>query len=421
MMRFDQELKTCLEVYRQATGVGVLLLDAKGEEIASFGNPNDYCDLIHQNQEQYLRCMKVHAQLGPEAKRNGACYFYGCHGNMIHFAVALIDRGEYIGSVIAGPIMADYPSAATLDEVIRNCAVPSGCRSIFLSAMQNIQVVEPERMYYLGELLYHLVNHLLSVEDLKLINRQRDRRRQQELIGEAIQDLKGRNLGEQDELHRREILRNMQERQEQDLGEMIGEGRLDEAQDILNDILGGIYFSSGSTELIKLRINELITVLTQKMIYNGADAKRTREVSAAFQKKCAQTDDIEEISYGLSQLLPELVTLLRDQFAGELSEPVTKSLEYIHRNYRKQVTLEEAAAYSATSPTHFSRLFNADMGIGFSAYVNHLRVEKAKELLRESNMSLSEISQSIGFSNQQYFSKVFKTETGMTPGQFRNR
>ncbi len=420
-MRFDQELKTCLHVYWQATGVGLILLDADGNQIASFGNPNDYCELIHQNRDQYLRCMKVHAQLGPEAKKMGSCYFYGCHGNMIHFCVALIDRGEYVGSVIAGPVMADYPSASTLDDVIRDCEVPSGCRSIFLSAMQSIQVVETDRMYYMGELLYHLINHLLSVEDLKIIHKQRDKRRQQELIGEAIQDRKTRSKSEQDELRRREILRSMQERQEQDLSDMIEAGNLEDAQDVLNDILGGIYFSSGSTELIKLRINELITVLAQKIIKNGADAAKTRALTETFQKQCAESEDVEEISFGLSQLLPELIVLLHDHYLGELSEPVRRSLEYIHRNYRQQITLEQAASYSAASPTHFSRRFNAEMGVNFSAYVNRLRIEKSKELLKETDMSLSEISQSVGFTSQQYFSKVFKAETGMTPGQFRNR
>ena len=419
MKRIYEELKTCLHVYWQATGIGLLLLDESGAAIDYFGNPNDYCDLIHQNQEQFLRCIKVHKMLGPEAEKMGDCYFYGCHGNMMHFSIALVDQGKYVGSVVAGPIMADYPSAASLDEVIRNCEVPSGCRSLFLSAMQNIQVVEPERMYYLGELLYHLVNHLLSGEDLQIIHRHRDKRRQQELIGEAIHDLKIRNAYEQDELRRRETMRSMQERQEQDLSDMIEEGRLEEAQDILNDILGGIYFSSGNTDLIKLRINELITVLTRRMIQNGADADRVHDLVAEFQKQSAESRDVEELSFGLSQLLPRLIDMLQDESIQELSEPVRRSLEYIHRNYRSQITLEQAAFYAAASPTHYSRLFNADMKVGFSVYVNRLRVEKAKELLRETTMTLSEISQSVGFSNQQYFSKVFKSETGSTPGQYR--
>ena len=415
-----QELKQSLYVYWQATGIGLLLLDENGETLESYGSPDAYCDLIHQNQDQLERCRKVHAFMGPEAEKTGSCFFYGCHGNMMHFSIALLEDGKYAGSVVAGPVMADYPSMDSLDEVIRSCEVPPGCRSLFLSAMQNIQVIEPERMYYLGELLAHLVNHLMSGEDVRIMRRYRDKRRQQELIGEALHDLKTRNALEQDERRRSEVMRSIQVRQEQELAEMIERGSLQEAQDILNDILGGIYFSSGSTELIKLRINELLTVLCRELVQKGADAKKIWSLVADFQKKSAQTEDAGEISFMLSQVLPQLVGMLQGEYAAGIHESVRRSLEYIHRNYRSEITLNRTAAYAMASPAHLSRLFNADMGMGFSSYVNHLRVKKAKELLKETELSLSDISQAVGFSSQQYFSRIFKEETGVSPGQYRH-
>jgi two-component system response regulator YesN len=59
------------------------------------------------------------------------------------------------------------------------------------------------------------------------------------------------------------------------------------------------------------------------------------------------------------------------------------------------------------------------MGLGFISYVNRLRVQKAIELLLETTLSLSEITQSVGFGSQQYFTRVFKQETGQTPGEYR--
>lgn len=75
----------------------------------------------------------------------------------------------------------------------------------------------------------------------------------------------------------------------------------------------------------------------------------------------------------------------------------------------------------AASPSHFSKVFKAEVGTGFAAYVNKLRIKKAKELLRDSNLTLADITQSVGYSNQQYFSRVFKADTGMAPGQYKNR
>ena len=417
--KFYEELKTCLNVYWQATGVSLLLLDRNGKEQKRFGNPNAYCDLIHQNEAQLGRCMKVHADLGHTAERNGECYFYQCHANMMHFAIALIERGEYAGSIVAGPVMAEYPSASTLDEVIRECEVPSGCRSLFLSAMQNIQVVDPERMYYLGELLYHLILHLLSGDDFKTMQLHREQSRQQELIGDVIHGLKAESRNNPDHVRYNETMRSMQEHQERELSEMLADGRLEEAQDILNDILGNIYFTAGGIDLIKLRINELITVLTRRMIENGANTGRIYDLVGKFQKKTAETTEVEEISFALSQLLPRLISMLQEKLGAGAGATVKKALEYIHRHYRETVTLEQTAVYASVSPSHFSRIFHEEMGVGFSAYVNRLRVEKAKKLLNETNLTLAEIAQAVGFSNQQYFSKVFKAETGKTPGQYR--
>ena len=420
MIRFIQELKTSLNVYYQATGVGLVLLDKNGKELAMFGNPNAYCDLIHQEEEQKNKCMHLHQALGKEAGKLGECYFSGCHGNMMHFALALIDHGEYVGSVVAGPVMAEYPSAQTLDEVIEKCNVPSGCRSLFLTAMKDIQVVEPNRMYYLGELLYHLVSHLFSADDLATMHRQRDRKRQQELIGMAIQDLKaeGKKNGSAD-VQNQDVLRRMQERQELDLIERLALGDLPGAQDILNDILGNIYFTSGDVGMIRLRINELLTVLARRMIQNGADSNKVYKLVNDFQKESIKSENAEEISYALAQLLPNLVVMLRDDYESEISELVRMSLEFIHRNFRTDISLDDAARYVSCNSAYFSRLFKHDMKIGFVTYVNRLRISKAKELLLETEMSLSEITQTVGFSNQQYFTKVFKAETQKTPGQYR--
>ena len=61
------------------------------------------------------------------------------------------------------------------------------------------------------------------------------------------------------------------------------------------------------------------------------------------------------------------------------------------------------------------------MGQGINEFLNSIRVEKAKELLSSSELSLSEIAQEIGYTDQSYFGKVFKTQTGYSPHTYRNR
>ena len=70
------------------------------------------------------------------------------------------------------------------------------------------------------------------------------------------------------------------------------------------------------------------------------------------------------------------------------------------------------------SPIYLSHLFKKETGITFSGYVTSLRIERAKELLRQGDKKIYEISDLVGYQTVQYFSKVFKKETGKNPKEF---
>ena len=179
--------------------------------------------------------------------------------------------------------------------------------------------------------------------------------------------------------------------------------------------------SGNDLELIKLRMNELIAVLSRRMIQRGVPSEEIYATVNEFQKKSVKSNDLVEISFELGLVLRRFVEMMADSIRLSASGIVRKGLEFIHRNYRDQITLEQTASYAATSTTHFSKVFKAEIGIGFSAYVNNLRLEKAKQLLVGSELSLSDITQQVGYNNQQYFSRVFKSDTGMTPGKYRKK
>lgn len=84
-------------------------------------------------------------------------------------------------------------------------------------------------------------------------------------------------------------------------------------------------------------------------------------------------------------------------------------------------SLQDTADYVGMSKNHFSRVFHEVTGIKFWDYVTQLRLEKAKELLRNSNCSSAEISRLIGYESEFYFSKIFKRVVGMAAHEFRKR
>jgi AraC-like DNA-binding protein len=92
-----------------------------------------------------------------------------------------------------------------------------------------------------------------------------------------------------------------------------------------------------------------------------------------------------------------------------------KALQFIHRNYRKQITLEMVAKETAMSKFHFSRMFKMHMGLSFKQYLNRKRIEAAKSLIVNNGYNITEASFAVGFNDASYFSRVFRELEGGAP------
>jgi AraC family transcriptional regulator len=94
-------------------------------------------------------------------------------------------------------------------------------------------------------------------------------------------------------------------------------------------------------------------------------------------------------------------------------------IEYVEEHLDAGLTLEQIATVAHLSPYHFARQFKAATGLPPHQYVIARRVERAQQLLRESDQSLAEVASGAGFSDQSRFSQSFKRVMGVTPKQFR--
>lgn len=93
-------------------------------------------------------------------------------------------------------------------------------------------------------------------------------------------------------------------------------------------------------------------------------------------------------------------------------------IEHIEKNYKRRITLEEAAKIAGYEPCYFSKVFKKLTGQQFVWYLNNVRVGKAIELIRKSDKSMIDVALTCGFENTRTFNRVFKTVTGETPSEF---
>ncbi len=93
---------------------------------------------------------------------------------------------------------------------------------------------------------------------------------------------------------------------------------------------------------------------------------------------------------------------------------------YVEAHYAENISLQSAADYVRLSASYLGPLFKAVCGLSFRTYLRIVRIARAKDLMRDPALNLSEIAQRVGFEDENYFSQVFLEVTGMRPGQYRN-
>lgn len=96
-------------------------------------------------------------------------------------------------------------------------------------------------------------------------------------------------------------------------------------------------------------------------------------------------------------------------------------LQYISEHFTEPLTLENTAHALGISRIHLSHIFSQQLRINFRQYINTLRIDRARTLLRDPACSISQIAFLCGYANQRTFHRAFMAQCGMTPGQFREK
>lgn len=102
-------------------------------------------------------------------------------------------------------------------------------------------------------------------------------------------------------------------------------------------------------------------------------------------------------------------------------KPIIECFEYVYRNLHRQFTVAEMAEAIHLTPQYLSRLFHSETGLTIMEYIRKKRIETACQMLKYSQYEATEIADFLAYASYSHFIKCFRTETGITPKQYRNR
>lgn len=100
---------------------------------------------------------------------------------------------------------------------------------------------------------------------------------------------------------------------------------------------------------------------------------------------------------------------------------VEKIINYMHQKINEKVNLSELSDLVQLSPAYLSRAFKEITGYSIIEFFNKMKIDKAKELILEGNIKIKAVAQTLGFTDEFYFSRIFKRMTGISPSEFQSK
>ncbi len=407
---FDLTLaKACAKAFAEACRVGCVVSDASGAVQYERGYGCASCRICHIAGRSPEDCVRAHNYGMTEAERFGGKYIYFCPMGLCCFVSPIVGDAHVEAKITAGPFLMveaqDYISC-DLEEQLHLAGAPL---EGVAAELNQIPYIPPDKVTEMSTLLFMAVGFMNNVSAANRMLETQEANAIQGQITAYIQNLK---CDAQPKPYPFET--------EQALLHAVRHTNKAEAQRCLNDLLGHILFSTGGNiQVTKIRIYELLVLLSRTVISAGADPEQNLQSNHRYFLELSQIYDFDALCVWLTRITNSLMDSIFSFTDSRHASVIHQSIQYLNTHYGEKITMEDMARRTYLSPSYYSRIFNQETGESFRSYLNRIRVDRSKELLQNKRLRLADIAMQVGFEDQSYFTKVFKKLTGVTPIKYR--
>ena len=403
----DENCKKLISVYEKTTGCQVQTYDHNYRMLSNTAEGSvekcvcSHCPIFLASSpaNQYSEpCRDLHINAIRDSHRSGGISIYSCSKGLAFWCSPVFNDGSFSGSLRGSGYLQHEPQKG------------KDTSKEFTSALKTLPLGSPEKIKSMAELLLICAASLSpgSKECHEMLKRRTEQQRDILAKVAKIKEEGGISPGYPLE-------------DERQLIDILHKGNTQEALNVLNRLLAFLYAShSNQFKYIRLRAIEL-AVLLSRVDINSCQNKHLLETNYRFINMVKNAKTFEELTDTLHGMVKHIGGVI-DSFRGvPHSAAMRKAERFIHENFTRKISLAEIAKVAGLSAPYFSTVFREEMGENLSKYLNRLRVEKASGLLLETDLSLSDIAIACCFEDQSWFSKIFKSFTGISPGKYRAR
>jgi AraC-like DNA-binding protein/ligand-binding sensor protein len=415
-----KEENDVLSTYMQATGSNVQIFDCNSQPCELEGSVNiehnicRYCKCFscggnncHGN--CHGNCREMHSNKIRETSRNGRSLVYQCDLGLMFWISPLYDEGKFSGALRGSGFRNSEANVSIWEkyDVGNNETVSM---EEFERRILAFPPCDDEKINSLSEML-HLCAEALSTGNENYHEILSLRFEQQASLSALIEDLKTKYpKGSGFPVYPLE--------KERQLVAMLRRGNKQETEKLLDELLSVIIFcNQDHFRYIQLKTIELAVLLARV----GTNSVGGLENKTRYIKQIQDAKTVEELAVILHSMVENIVVQIVLFQGIPHASAMRKAESFIKGNFTRKISLREVAKIAGLSAPYFSTIFKEEMGENLSKYINRQRVEKASRMLLETDISLSEISNACCFDDQSWFSKIFKSFTGISPSKYRSQ
>ncbi len=410
-------LEKILCSFSKFSGLKAQLVDTEGNTLMSTENevPDcTFCQLIKESETGRQKCRRSYARAGQEAAKYGEPYIFRCHAGLIAWAAPIL-LNQHEGAVICGQVLMWEPEDYFLDEIgmmIKGLGVDI---NRVKQATVLLNVLSSDKVQAISDLLFVIANQIMNREPT-IFAQQRDIYLHQSSLSEEIRQLK------LEEKTKRLAQMEYSPEKEQQLLAKIRCGEKDSAERILDNMLIQIINRNvGNLGNVKIRIVELLVMISRAAIDGGTDSKSAQNLNARFFDELYHKESPEEICLWTKNMVDVFIEEVNKAKNTNNTQAVYSAAEFMQKNYREKIGIGDIANEVHLSSSYLSHIFSKTIGCTMTDYLTRIRLNQAKIMLGNLSLNVGQVAAACGFDDVSYFSRVFKKAEGISPSEYKKK
>ncbi|OME79204.1 hypothetical protein BK122_21515 [Paenibacillus pabuli] len=207
---------------------------------------------------------------------------------------------------------------------------------------------------------------------------------------------------------------------EREILQAIRLGKKNEAERVLEQFMAEITRAGSSEFQVQQMMLQLLGSIQHMMLQTGVTPYKLFGGCNMYERLSTIREPAQMMKWMIGEVLLPYVQEIEMRSQEPMKQVVERTMLFIDENYRNELSLESCADAEQMTPYALSKAFKQVSGMNFIDYLTRVRMDAAKQLLRETTMKINDIAGSVGYQHS-YFNRIFKKQEGLTPSQYRDQ